>query len=656
MKESSNLLILLFFASISFAQQKSVSISSPDGNLKVTVNLNDKIYYGVDFKGKPIITASPVSIQLADGKVIGAAPVLQTQKTVTVNTTIDNIINGRRKKIIDNYNEITITLKGNYAVVFRLYNEGFAYHFNTSIAGKIIVQNEEATFNFAGDYNMLYIPKVQYDNSGEGRYTHEKISQLPDSVYGLTPLIVEIPNGPKLAITESSLFDYAGLNIRKNQRSANSIIGSFAPDVESETGKGWVYTIHKRKNYIAETIGQRNFPWRVVVVAENDVQLADCDIVYKLAKPAANYTDLSWIKNGKAAWDWWADWSMAGVDFKGEPESLEYYKYMIDFAATNHLEFVEVSVGWMKDDDILDVSKKIRMPELMAYAKSKNIGVMLWVVAHTLERQFDSAFNLISNLGAAGVKVDFLDADHQGRINLYERIAKECMKRKLMVYYHGACKPFGLERTYPCIINYEGVQANEWNKWSKDETPKHTVEIAFIRNLAGPMDVNLGPMRNGQPNTFAISDALPMSMGTRCHQLAMYITYYAPFNMVADAPFEYINDKNCIQLISSIPSNWDNSKAIDGKISEYIIMARNKDANWYLSGLNNETARNGEVKLDFLGDGNYTATIFSDGVNANKIGTDYTIKKLTVNNKTILPYNMANGGGFAITIIPYKTK
>jgi len=653
MKKLSFLFSFLFFTAFSFAQKKSLSIASPDGNLKVTVSLTDKIYYTVDFKGKPIIIPSPVSMQLADGKTIGAIPVLQNQKIVTVNTIINNVINGRRKSIVDHYNEITINLKGNYSVVFRLYNEGFAYHFKANLPGKIIVQNEEAIFNFAGDYNMLYIPKVQYDNSGEGRYTHEKISQIPDSVYGLTPLVVEIPDGPKLAITESSLFDYAGLNIRKNKTTANSLVGSFAPEVESETGKGWVYTIHKRKSYIAETVGQRSFPWRVVAVAENDIELADCDIVYKLSKPAENNTDLSWIKNGKAAWDWWADWSMAGVDFKGEMESFDYYKYLVDFAANNKLEFVEVSVGWMNDDDILKVSKKIRMPELMAYAKSKNIGVMLWVVAHTLERQFDSAFNLISTLGASGVKVDFFDADHQGRINFYERIAKECMKRKLMVYYHGACKPFGLERTYPCIINYEGVQANEWNKWSKDETPKHTVEIAFIRNLAGPMDVNLGPMRNGQGNAFAISDALPMSMGTRCHQLAMYITYYAPFNMVADAPFEYINDKHCINLIASIPSNWDNSKAIDGKISEYIIMARNNGANWYLSGLNNEMERSGEVKLDFLEEGNYTATIFADGINANKVGTDYSIKKMTVTNKTILPYQMSNGGGFVMNIIKH---
>ena len=521
MNKSLLILILSFFAIATFAGNKPITISSPDGNLKVNVSLLDKITYQADFKGKSIIVSSPISIQLANGNVIGASPIVQNSKIISVNTEIKNVINGRRNSIKDIYNETTINFKGNYSVVFRVYNEGFAYRFKTNLPGRITIKDEQATFNFAGDYKLYYIPKVQIQNSGEGSYTFQNISQIPDSVYGLTPLVVDIPNGPKVAVAESDLLDYAGLNIRRNKTVAGSLIGTFARDVETETGAGWAYIISKRKNYIAETSGKRDFPWRIVVVAENDAQLADCDMVYKLAKPAEMYDDLSWVKNGKAAWDWWADWCIKDVDFVGEQGSFEYYKYMIDFAAANRLEFMEVSVGWMNDQDILQVNPKIRMAELVQYAKSKHIGIMAWVVAHTLERQFNEAFDLFSKLGIDGIKVDFMDADHQGRVNFYEKIAKECMNRKLMVYYHGAYKPTGLERTYPCIINYEGVQANEYNKWSKDETPRHTVNIAFIRNLAGPMDVNLGAMRNAQGNAFAISEALPMSMGTRCHQLAM---------------------------------------------------------------------------------------------------------------------------------------
>ena len=649
------LVLLMIMAGSSFAAPKSVIVSSPNGNLKVTVELSDKIKYSVSFKSKPIITPSNIAIELNNGKFLGYNPILSNKKTIAINSVINNVINGRRKSINDQYTQTTINLKENYSIVFRVYNEGVAYRFVTNFPGKIIVKNEEASFNFADDYSMYYIPKVQYDNSGEGSYLYTKISQVPDSVYSLTPLVVNITNGPKVAITEASLFDYAGFNLKRNNAVKTGLKGSFAPDVLEEEGNVWVYKIKKRKDYIAETSGKREFPWRVIVVAENDIELANCDMVYKLSKPAEPTADnLSWIKSGKSAWDWWADWNITGVDFKGEQGSFEYYKYLIDFAAENKLGFVEVSVGWMDDQDILKVNPKIRMPELMEYAKKKNIGIMVWAVAHTLERQFKEAFDLYSKLGVAGVKVDFLDADHQGRVNFYEKIAKECMKRKLMVYYHGAYKPTGLERTYPCIINYEGVQANEHNKWSKDETPRHNINVAFIRNLAGPMDMNLGPMRNAQPEVFAINNAYPMSQGTRCHQLAMYVTYFAPFNMVADAPNEYIADKHCINLISSLPSSWDDTKPVDGKIGEYIIMAKRNGDNWFLSGMNNELPREGKVKLDFLGKGNYTATLFVDGINADRIGTDYKVSSFEVNALSFINYKMVQGGGFVVSILKKK--
>ncbi len=648
-----NLLSIIIVSLISpsvNAQKKTLAISSPNGSITINITLKDKIYYAANFKAKAIINPSAISLQLMEGNAIGANPVLKSAKSVSVNKELNNVVNGRRSSIKDVYNELTVQFKNNYAVIFRVYDEGFAYRFVTNLPGKLIIKNEEASFNFVNDHNLYYIPKVRYENDGEGKYNYQKMSEMPDSVYGLTPIVVDIPLGPKVAITESALFDYPGLNIKTNPALSGSLIGSFAPEVEDEIPNGWVYKILKRKNFIAETSGQRDFPWRVIVVAENDAQLADCDLVYKLAKPATPETDVSWIKHGKAAWDWWADWSIAGVNFKGEPESFEYYKYLIDFAASHKLEFVEISVGWMNDQDILNVSSKIRMPELMQYAKQKNIGIMVWVVAQTLERQFAEAFNLFTTLGVAGIKVDFFNADHQSRINFYERIARECMKTQLMVYYHGACKPTGLERTYPCIINYEGVQANEYNKWSKDETSAHAVNVGFIRNLAGPMDMNCGAMRNGQGDAFAISNSYPMSQGTRCNQLAMYITYYAPFEMVSDAPNEYINDKKCIEFISAVPTNWTDSKPIEGKIGEYLIMARKSNNDWFIGGLNNETERKGEIKLDFLGTGKYKATIFQDGVNANKVGTDYEIKMQEVTQGMVLPYHMAKGGGFAIRV------
>lgn len=643
--------LLLLLPAIAYADKKPIVVSSPDENLKISIELSDSIRYSVSFKSKIILVPSVLSMELMNGGVLGYHPVLVNYKSNSKKSVINDVINGRRSSIIDEYSETTINLKGNYSIVFRVYNEGMAFRFATNLPGVIIIKNEEACFNFADDYSMHYIPKVQYFNSGEGSYLKQKISEIPDTVFGLTPVVVKIDKGPMVAITEASLFDYAGFNLKRNKAVKAGLKGFFAPDVLEEEGKGWAYIVKKRKDFIAKTSGKREFPWRVIVIAEKDIDLTNCDIVYKLSKPVENKVDLSWIKSGKAAWDWWADWNISGVNFKGEPGSFEYYKYMIDFAESNSLEFIEVSVGWMDDQDILKVNPKIRMPELMEYAKRKNVGIMVWVVAHTLERQFDDAFNLFNKLGVAGIKVDFLDADHQGRVLFYERIAKECMKRKLMVYYHGAFKPTGLERTYPCIINYEGVQANEHNKWSKDVTPRHNINVAFIRNLAGPMDMNLGPMRNAQPDYFHVNYSYPMSQGTRCHQMAMYVTYYAPFNMVADAPNEYIMDKHCIGLISSIPGSWNDTRPIDGQLGEYIIMARRKGDNWYISGMNNEVPRSGKVKLDFLGEGKFTASIYSDGINAERLATDYAINTIEVCSATILDYKMVQGGGFVCRII-----
>jgi alpha-glucosidase len=282
------------------------------------------------------------------------------------------------------------------------------------------------------------------------------------------------------------------------------------------------------------------------------------------------------------------------------------------------------------------------------YAKSKNVKVLVWAVAQTLERQFEPAFDLYTTLGVAGIKVDFMDADHQTRIRFYEKIAVECMKRKLMVYYHGACKPTGLDRTYPCIINYEGVQANEWNKWSKDQTPKHSVNVAYLRNMAGAMDMNLGPMRNAQGDAFAISNRQPMSQGTRCHQLAMYVVYYGPLQMVGDSPSTYLKEKESMDFIASVPTSWDDSKAIDGTIGEYIVMARRKSDTWFLGAINNETPRTLNVSLNFLGEGKYKAFIYTDGVNAHKVGTDYKFSTREVTRQSSLPVSLATGGGYTV--------
>ncbi len=649
MKTIIHTLALLFLGSSLFAKDPVLKVSSPDGNLVVNLTMGEKLSHSSTYKKKTLLLPSSIALILENGTAIGARPRLLNSKVLKIRDVIRNVTMGKRNIIRDEYNELAANFKGNYSLIVRVYNEGFAYRFKTNINDSLVIKNEEATFNFPVDGNMVYIPKEKMDNDGEGTYTYEKISQMPDPVFALVPAMVQISEGLKVSITESDLRDYAGFNLRRNKEKPNSLVGQFPTDVAKEGPNGWVYKVLERRNYIAKTNGKRSFPWRVVAVAEKDYQFTDYDLVYKLAPvPEKNYGDLSWIKSGKASWDWWYDWSIEGVDFKGEMESFEFYKWVIDWTAKNNLEYMEVSVGWMNDQNILDVSKKIRMPELVQYAKSKNVKILVWLIAHTLERQFDPAFDLFNKLGVAGIKVDFMDADHQTRIKFYERIAEESMKRKLLVYYHGACKPTGLERTYPCIINYEGVQANEYNKMKKTQTPKHSVNVAYLRNMAGGMDFNLGPMRNAQGDAFTISDKHPMSQGTRCHQLAMYVVYYAPLQMVSDAPSTYMKELESMNFIASVPASWDDSKPLDGKIGEYIVMARRKSDTWFLGAINNETPRTLNVNLDFLGEGKYKAFVYADGVNAHKVGTDYKLTTQEVTKSSSLAINLATGGGYAV--------
>lgn len=647
------LLLVAFFSLISnyvsFAKEIVLHVNSPNRKLDVVFKIGEIISYSASYNSSAIIHDSPIALELENGLVLGKNPVLKKSKVTTYKNEIKDILIGKRKSILDEFNELVVNFKGNYSVIIRVYNEGFAYRFKTDISSNIIIKSEQATFNFNDDYPITYIPKFKIDNDGEGSYKCEKISAIPDSVFSLTPAIVQCNNRIKVLITEADLRDYPGLNLNKDKNQKGKLIGQFAKEVAKEVPNSWVYKILERKNFLAETWGQRMFPWRTVVVVENDIQLADCDIIYKLATPVdSKYKDLHWIQPGKASWDWWYDWSIEGVDFKGEMESYEFYKWVIDWTASQNLEYTEISVGWTNDQNILEVSKRIRMPELVKYAKSKNVKVLVWVIANTLERQFDEAFVLFKALGVSGIKVDFMDADHQGRIKYYERIAKKCMEEKLLVYYHGACKPTGLERTYPCIINYEGVQANEYNKFFKVQTPKHSVNVAYIRNFAGGMDMNCGPMKNVQGDAFTVSEKNPMSQGTRCHQLAMYVVYYSPLQMVSDAPSTYMKEQQCMDFIASVPTSWDDSKALSGELGEYIVMARRKESNWFLGALTNEKAREIDIELDFLENSRYRAFIYKDGVNAHKVGVDYKYYVEEVTNKDKLHLALSNGGGYCV--------
>jgi len=642
---------IVFFCATSNAQAKTVK--SPDGKLIVAVNLGEDLSYELSYHSINLIQPSPISITLADGRILGKKPELIDAKTASNNSVISNSTY-RKAKIENNFNELNLKFKGNYSVVFRVFNDGFAYRFVTDIPGTIKVKDELSSFRFLdADYNKIwFIPRDSVVNSGEGAYTIGKISDLAESKLALTPVLVNSYKVNTL-IFEADVFDYPKMFLQAESGVPNAIKGKFSKEVATEVHNGWVWNPTSYKDYMAETKGQRAFPWRCAMVTDNDAALTDCDMVYRLATPPTG--DFSWVKPGKAAWDWWFDWNIQGVDFKGEAASNQFYKYMIDFASDNKIEFIEVSVGWSLNDWIIEPAPTFDMKELMNYAHAKKVGVMLWVCGNRLMANFEKSFELFDELKPAGIKVDFMDGDHQSRMKCYEQITKECVKHKLMVYFHGAHTPTGLQVTYPNVINYEAVMGNENNKWSDVINPDYNILLPFIRNAVGPMDFTPGGMLNANKANFKISNDKPMVLGTRCHQLAEYVLFFGPTQMICDAPSNYKNEKESLKLIAEIPTVWDNSVPVSGKVGEYLIIARQKADTWFVGGMSNWTSREVSFKTDFLQkDSKYKATIYKDGINADRFATDYKIEEMTITNESNLQLHLAQGGGFVVKIEKVK--
>ena len=469
------------------------------------------------------------------------------------------------------------------------------------------------------------------------------------------PLVVDAGEGVKICITESGLENYPGLYLSAAE-GEKRLTGQFAPYPKKTVQGGHnqlQMLVKERENYIAKTSGTRSFPWRAFIISRNDKELADCDMVYRLASPS-RVNDISWIKPGKVAWDWWNDWNLYGVDFRAGINNPTY-KYYIDFAAEHGIEYVILDEGWAVNlqADMMQVIPEIDLQELVDYGKSKNVGIILWAGYWAFARDMENVVKHYSDMGVKGFKVDFLDRDDQEMVNFVYKASEVCAKYKMLVDFHGVFKPTGLQRTYPNVLNYEGVNGLEQMKWSSEkefDMVTYDVTIPFIRMIAGPMDYTQGAMRNAVKGNHRSVNSEPMSQGTRCRQLATYVIFESPFNMLCDAPSNYMREPESTEFIANIPTVWDESIVLDGKMGEYIVTARRAGNVWYVGGITDWTARDIEVDCSFLGDKTYDATLFKDGVNAHRVGRDYKCESFRIKNDSKLKIHLAPGGGFALKI------
>ncbi len=625
------------------------SISSPNHEIALYLKLTDKIYYAVDFNGENILWYSPISMSLVNGLTLGENPIVKSVDTQSVDQSIKTVW-GIRSEISEQYEEIVLNFEENYSLVFRVYNDGVAYRFKTNFDGKIKIINEEVAYRFSKDMNLLAHVVGDFQTSYEKLYTSYKVSEVVEKEFISLPLLVNEEN-VKIVITESDVFDYPGMYIKRIGNNNRFDLQGLFPAFPKKWERGGLcqfnLVVTERLDYIAETEGTRDFPWRLMAIEKEAKGLVENEMVYKLARPSKIKSD--WIKPGKVAWDWFNDWNLTGVDFVTGVNNRTY-EYYIDFASKNKLEYVILDEGWSDVFDLLLERPNINVLKLVEYGRERNVEVVLWCVWHTLDRQMIEALDQFQKWGIAGVKVDFIDRDDQIAINFQERLAQEAAKRNLLVNIHGCSKPTGLHRTYPNIVNYEGVRGNEYNKFDKDETPDHNVNIVFTRMLAGPMDYTPGSMRNSTKGNFFTDNSNPMSHGTRCHQLAMYVVYYSPMQMLCDAPTAYEKYPDILSFLSEVPAVWDETIGLLGEVSKYVVVARRKRDVWYIGGLTDWSERDLQIDLSFLENKNYQATLFLDGVNAHRNAEDYQVKNQKVNKDSILNINLKPGGGMAIIL------
>ena len=652
------------------SQAAEYQVSSPNGKVKVVVNTDEAVKWSVTYDGKPVLLPSQIDIQLRQGKKslglgqIGKVAVRQ------IKSSFDSPFY-KKATVKDEYGQMLMYTNQKFTIEVRAYDDGAAYRLISANSKPSTVVNETAEFCFDADY-QAFVPYVN-DNRGGERYCYsfesyydeQPLSKMFNDSLAITPLAVCLPGGMKAIVMDAGVENYPGMFVKKG-KAAHSLVAEFAPYPTEQPVCGYArlnLVPTKRADYIAKLNGKQNLPWRAVVITEKDADILNCDMAQRLA-PACRIGDTSWISPGKVAWDWWNNTNITGVDFKSGMNT-DTYLYYIDFAAKNHLEYIIIDEGWSSEESLMkDLNPEIDLPRLIAYGRQKGVGIILWSSWRNLigndpmcdQSVVETVMAHYADMGIKGFKVDFFDRDDQQVTASAYKIAEIAAKHHLHLDYHGL-KPFGIQRAYPNILNFEGVKGLENSKWEPrvgdgplHNQPRYDVTIPYLRMLAGPLDYTPGAMMNAMKDSFFGNNDHPMSQGTRVHQMAMYVTFEAPLQMLADSPTKYMQNQECTDFIAQIPTTFDETIALDGKLGEYTVIARRKGAVWYLAAMTDWTARDLTIDLSFLGEGTHQADIFADGVNATKEATDYKHSRQAVKRSDRLAVHLSSGGGWTAII------
>ena len=633
---------------LSLHAQKKLELVSPNGELKVSFNLSDKIYYSIDYNGEVLLKDNSLQLTLKN-QVLGQNPKLRRQKRTSVNERLTPVVPLKYAGIDNSYNQLVLTFK-DYSVEFRVFNDGVAYRFVTSLKGEVEVMGEEFAINFPADYLLHLQQPGGFKTAYEESYTHvQSNAWKPQDRMAVLPALIDTRKDYKILISESDLTDYPCMFFKGT--GTNGMVSPFpkAPLAFTESGDRSV-KITQEADYIAKTKGTRNYPWRYFVITKNDRQLIENTMTYKLAEKN-QLQDVSWIKPGQVSWEWWNDAAPYGPDVNFvSGYNLATYKYYIDFASKFGIPYIIMDEGWAKSTrDPYTPNPEVNLHELIRYGKEKNVGIVLWLTWLTVENNFD-LFKTFNEWGVKGLKIDFMDRSDQWMVNYYERVAREAAKNKLFVDFHGSFKPAGLEYKYPNVLSYEGVRGMEQMGGCR---PDNSLYLPFMRNAVGPMDYTPGAMISMQPDVYSAERPNAASIGTRAYQLALFVVFESGLQMLADNPTLYYRNEDCTRFITQVPVTWDETVALEAKAGEYVIVAKRKGDKWYIGGITNngESQREFTVKLDFLKKNHsYQMTSFEDGINAGRQAMDYRCKSSQVKAGDSFTVKMVRNGGFAAII------
>jgi alpha-glucosidase len=652
------ILIIAILTTASTLSAQELRLESPDEQLAMIINTDNDISFSVEYKNAEVLKATRIAMELDGGRVLGEAPRLRKKKMISVNETITVQVPNKDAIIDSKYNQLTLNFSGPFQLVFRVYNDGITYRFVDQNTNTTEVVSEIMDLAFPENTSSWFPQEESMYSHNERLYLKKTISEIADGDFCSLPVMFDTKKA-RVLFTEASLHNYPCMFLSKDV--GDNFSARFPKYVlkavpNEASGPDRNQLIEEEADFIAKVSGNRAYPWRVFIISDDDRAFVESNLVTQLSG-SSKIPDADWIKPGKVAWDWYNANNIYGVDFKAGVNQ-ETYKYFIDFASKNNIEYVILDEGWTKSTtEILEDNEDMDVPELIKYAASKNVGIILWVLWKPLYETPDEILKLYSSWGAVGVKVDFMQRSDQYVVESYEKIAEIAAGYELLVDYHGAFKPAGIERVWPNLINYEGVKGNENNKWSADINPEHNLTIPFIRMAAGPLDFTPGSMINmnevdyetGGPN-YAALFTRPMSLGTRAHQVAMYVVYESPLQMMCESPTIYYKEQETVDFITQIPTIWDETVVLEGAVSDYIVVARRKGDNWYLGAMTDWTARDFEIDLSFLGDGEYQMQFMRDGINASRNAMDYKIETRMVTESSKIQINLSNGGGWAAIV------